>query len=504
MNERKIGLEQHLDHILKGDEVVWKNYKRHLAYVYTSLNKYRNSYTNIEEGDSYIRLQPLSDDCNLNKFYFLFEIGDFFPQIRWRNLIKKSLTLTPVLLHRRACFLPVYSFSFDRFLTLVYWGEKQFLFDPEQLKKFDIKSFLFMVSHPSSTFISAANFTWLKSIEKMWHNSKSILELCKSYIFNALYPPDLLNKFDPWHEAPFILVNDRSLEIFTIHKTICCLDLYSARESKIKHFLKLKGYILDNKLNVKKVYCSIPKEYFSLLKKSSITEVIVVKYMKVYDEESSRKSIFEIFLYPFESSFLFSSETPELLITTTSIVLRHLYLNSSDPLKLQVTPEETRHKILSIFHYPPFNKYEWNTLISRLFQYIKGMAFILQTLSVYHATKDELFYFHPSIIEILSILYEDFDELLNMKMEDLRHLLTQLLKVFTYIKYHQEKIYKFNQVMDLREIIKNIFGFYVTSDTVRRFILSLIMTWENIIPISKILFQPKPLQSYEYRLEVKS
>lgn len=503
MSGGKIGLEQHVDRILKGDEIAWKNYKRHLACMHTFLNKYKSPYINIEEGDSYIRLQPLSDNCNLNKFYFLFEIGDFFPQIRWRNLIKKSLTLSPVLLHRRACFLPVYSFSFDRFLTLIYWGEKQPLFDPEQLKKFDIKSFLFMVPHPSSTFISAANFTWLKSIEKMWYNSKSILELCKSYIFNALYPPDLLNNFDPWHEAPFILINDRSLEIFTIHKTICYLDLYSSRESKIEHFLKLKGCILDNKLNVKKVYCLIPREYVPLLEKNPMKEVIIVKYMKVYDKESARKPIFEIFLYPFESSLLFNDETPELLITTASIILRHLYLNSPDPLKLQATPEEIRHKILSIFHYPPFNKYEWDTLISCLFQHVKGVAFILQTLSVYYATKDELFYFHPSIIETLSILYEDFDRILDMNIENLKHLLTQLLEVFIYIKRYQEKIYKFNQVMDLRENIKKILGFYVTSDTVRRFTLSLIMMWENIIPISKILFQPKPLQSYEYKLEVK-
>jgi len=191
MYDRKIGLEKHMDQVLKGDEVAWKGYKRHLAYVLAFLRNHKIPRINVEEGDAYIRFQTSSDDYNLNKIYFLFEIGDLFPKIRWRNLIRRTLTFTPVLLRKRACFLPVYSYSFDRFFTLVYWGEKQFLLDPDQLRKFNIRSFLFTVPKPSNALISAANFAWLKSVEKMWHNSKSILELSKYYIFNALYPPAL-------------------------------------------------------------------------------------------------------------------------------------------------------------------------------------------------------------------------------------------------------------------------------------------------------------------------
>jgi len=504
MDNGNIGLEQHMDRVLQGDEVTWKRYKEHLAYVLTFLKNRRNPHIKIEEGDAYIRLQTLSDECNLNKIYFLFEIGDLFPQIRWRNLIRQTLTFTPVVLRKRACFLPVYSYSFDRFFTLVYWGERQVLLDPDQLRKFNIKSFLFTISRPSSTFISAANFAWLKSVEKMWHNSKSILELSKHYIFNALYPPDLTNKFNPWHEAPFILVGNRLLEIFTIHKTICCLDLNTIRRSKIRGFLRLRVHMLDNRLNVRKTYCLLPKDYLPLLEKRPMTEAIIVKYVKIYDRGSFRKPIFEVLLYPFESSSLFGDETPGFLITATSIVLRYLYLNSSDPLGLQTTPEGARRKILSIFRRPPFDRYEWNRLISRLFQHVEGTVFVIRGLNVYHAVKEELFYLHPSIIESLSVLYGDFDDLFTMKAKDLKDLIVQFLEVLDYIKRYQKKIYELNSLIDLKEIVRDKLGFYVNYDALRRFILSSVVAWESIIPISKFLSLPKPLRFHDHMLEVNA
>jgi len=71
--------------------------------------------------------------------YFLFEIEDLFPRIKWRKFIRQTFNETPVILHRRTFFLPVYSFSFDRIFTLVYWGEKQFLLNPEQLELLNIR-----------------------------------------------------------------------------------------------------------------------------------------------------------------------------------------------------------------------------------------------------------------------------------------------------------------------------------------------------------------------------
>jgi len=500
MDYGKVGLEQHMDRVLKGEEIMWKSYKEHLAYVHAFLKNRRSPRINIEEGDAYIRFQTLTDDCNLNKIYFLFEIGDLFSQIRWRNLIRQTLTFTPVLLRKRACFLPVYSYTFDRFFTLVYWGERQFLLDPDQLRKFNIRSFLFTVSRPSGAFISAANFAWLKSVEKMWHNSKSILELSKHYIFNALYPPDLTNKFNPWHEAPFILVGNRLLEIFTIHKTICYLDLNTIRRSKIRRFFKLRVYMLDNRLNVRKTYCLLSKDYLPLLEKRPMTEAIIVKYVKVYDEESSRKPVFEVLLYPFESSSLFGEEAPGLLITATSIVLRYLYLNSSDPLRLQTTPEGARRKVLDIFHRPLFDQYKWNEFISRLFQHAEGMVFVIRGLNVYHAVKDDLIYLHPSIIESLSVLYGGFDNLLAMKAEDLKDLIIQLLEVLEYIKRYQKKIYEFKQLMDLKEILRDKLGFYVTYDVLRRFILSSIVARKSMVPLSKFLSLPKPSLFHDHVL----
>jgi hypothetical protein len=502
MGYGKIGLEQHMDQILRGSEVTWKNYKKYLAYVYTFLRDRRSPRINVEEGDAYIRFQTLTDDCGLNKTYFLFEIGDLFPQIRWRNLIRQTLTSIPVVLHKRVCFLPVYSYSLDRFFTLVYWGEEQFFLDPDQLKKFNIKSFLFTIPRPSSTSISIANFAWLKSVEKVWCDSKAILELSKHYIFNALHPPDLTNEFSPWYEAPFILVGNRLLEIFTIHKTICYLDLSTIIKSKMGHFFKLRSYMLDNKLNVRKTYCLLSEDYLPFIEKKPMTEAIVIKYIKVYDKETFKKPVFETFIYPFESSNLLGNEAPGLLMTAISIVLRYLYLNSSDPLRLQTTQEEVRRKVLSIFRHPPFNQYKWDEFVSHIFQHAEEIAFIIQCLDIYHTIKNALVYLHPSIIESLSILYGDFDHLLTMKDGDLKNLIIHLLEIIEYIKHYQENIYEINHLINIKEIIKDKFGFYVSYDLLKRFILSLIIICKSMIPISKFLSLPRPLQFHDYKSEV--
>jgi len=503
MSGERGGLEYHMNRILREDEVMWKGYESHTSYMRIFLKNCKGPRINIEEGDAYIRFQISTDDCKLNKTYFLFEIGDLFPQVRWRNLVRRTLTFTPVLLRKRACFLPVYSYSFDRLFTLVYWGEAQVLLDPDQLERLGIKSFLFTVSRPSSAFISAANFIWLKSsVEKMWHDSKSILELSKYYVFNALYPPDFTNRFSPWHEAPFILVSDRSLEIFTIHKTICYLDLNTIERSRIGRFLKLKVYMLDNELGIKKAYCLLPEDQLPLLEKRPITEAIIVKHLGIRYEGFPRKPIFRIFLYPFESSSLFEEEAPGLLITATSIILRYFYLHSSDPLRLQVTPEEVRRKVLEIFRRPPFHQYKWNELISHLFQDVKGTAFVIRCLDVYHTIKDDLLYLHPSIIESLSVLYGDFDNLLTMKTEDLRNLIIWILDIFEYIKLYREKIHESIQLVKLKEMVENKLGFCVSYDTLRRFVLSLIVAWESIIPVSKSFYLPKPLQPYDHVSEV--
>jgi len=487
MDYGKPGLEEHMDRVLKGSETAWKSYKGHLARMLAFFKSCEFPRVNVEEGNAYIRFQTMSDDCNLNKIYLIFEIGDIFPQIRWRNLIRRTLTYTPVMLHKRACFLPVYSYSLDKLLTLVYWGEKQFLLNPEQLRRFNIKSFLFTIPCPSNCLISAANFVWLKSIEEVWHNSASLLELSKYYVFNSLYPPDIVNKFNPWHESPFILIGDRMLDIFTLHKTICYLDLDTAKKSGWKEFFKLRAYILDNKLNIEKIECLMLESYLSLLERIPITEAIVIKHLRIFDKASLKKPLFEIIIYPFETTNLFKGERIGSLITAMSIVLRYLYLKSEDPLRLRATIEEVRHKILDIFRNSPFNQYKWNDVASQLLRHPKGVVLLAQALDVYYATGDKLIYLHPSIIESLSVLYGGFDMIFTMKIEDLKSLILRLLQIIERIKCQPEKFLSFTQLIDLREIMRNKLGLSIAYDDLKRFILSLMIAWESIIPISKFL-----------------
>ena len=130
--------------------------------------------------------------------------------------------------------------------------------------------------------------------------------------------------------------------------------------------------------------------------------------------------------------------------------------------------------------------------------------FVIQGLDVYHAVKDDLIYLHPSIIEGLSVLYGGFDNLLAMKAEDLKDLIIKLLEVLEYIKRYQKKIYKLKQLMDLKEIVRDKLGFYVTYDVLMRFILSSIVAWESIVPLSKFLSLPKSLRFHDHVSEVNA
>jgi len=227
-----------------------------------------------------------------------------------------------------------------------------------------------------------------------------------------------------------------------------------------------------------------------------ITEALIIKHLRIYDKASFKKPLFEITLYPFESTEVFRGEALGLLITATSIILRYLYLSSIDPLRLQATVEEVRRRILNIFRHKPFNQYKWNELVSHLFQNSKRTASVIKALNIYYVTGDDLVYIHPSIFENLSILYGDFDFLSTMKLEDLKTLVFRLLEVLKYIKHHPAKFLDFTQLPGLREMIKNKLGLNISYNTLKRFILSLIIAWESIIPISKFISLPRPLCSW--------
>lgn len=477
---------------------MWKSYKEHLVRLRSLFKDRRWPRINVEEGDAYIRFY-LTDDYGLNKTYFLFELENLSPRVKWRNLIRQAFDAHPALLSRRVCLLPVYGYSFDRIFTLTYWGKEQPFFDPNQLRRLGIKSLLFTIPRPSSAFASAANFIWLKSMERAWHDLKALSELSKQYVFNALYPPELEDVFNLWHEAPFVLVSDRQLDIFTAHKTICRFDLSGVTKSRERGLLKLRVLMLDSKLNARGASCLLPEEHFKFVEERSvkdakkavaISEAIAIKHVRVYDREALVEPIFEMYIYPFESSDLFSGEAPGPLMTLASVILRRLYFNSPDPLRLQVTQEGIRHKMLTILRNSPFKCYKWNDFISCMLQSPRGMDFIIQCLSVYHAIGNDIFYLHPSIVENLSVLCKGLDHLLVMKSRDLKDLVIRSLEVFEYARRHQEKLREASYLIDLREVVERKLGFCVDYDLLRQFISSSKVTWESIIPVSKLLSSP--------------
>ncbi|MEM2294216.1 MAG: hypothetical protein QXX41_13170 [Nitrososphaerota archaeon] len=492
MDVEKVVLEEHMNYILKGNKIMQKSYKEYLFRAYNFLHSNKHPCIGIDEQNFCIRLQ-LKDSCsstNLNKLFFIFEIGEIFPQVKWRNLIKRDLSLTPVVLHKRASFLPVYSFSFDRIFTAVYWGEKQAILDPSSLKYLRLKNFLFTILSPSkNVYISMANFAWLKSVERIWcNNVDSTLKLSKKYIFNALYPPDLTNKF-VWYESPFIIIGDRQLDIFTLHKTVCYLDPKQVKTSG-NHYLKLKVNILDNTLNSKLCYCLLPKENSHLIENKSLTEAVIIKRIRIYDEYTQKHPSFQILLYPLNSSALFDDEYSNIVITIASIVLRRKYLESSEPLSLEATLEKIKREMVDVFHSPFFkqHKLNWDTIAFRLLQKWEGIKIILESLGVYQIINNVLFYLHPSLIESLLTLY-GFDHLFKLKENELKMHITQALKIAIWINKCQGKG---KDLMEIKDIIRNKLNLSINDSSVlMHFNRSLKLAQRGVIPISKFFSLPK-------------
>jgi hypothetical protein len=495
------GLETHMDNILKGAKFTWINYKNYLLFLQDLLNNKRPARIDKKEGSGYIRFQTITNDCNLNKMYFLFEIEDLFPRIKWRKLIRQTFNETPVILHRRTFFLPVYSFSFDRIFTLVYWGEKQFLLNPEQLELLNIKSFLFTVN-PLHVILSAANFIWSRSLEKIWINSPYLFRLSKHYIFNSLFPPSFRDKFTPWCEGPFILVGDRILDIFTIHKSLCCIEPSTLRRLNNGYisYLRAASYVLDNTLKINKVDCLLPEDIFSQdtldTRKISIVETIIIKHLRLYDKESHRRPFFEIIIFPIDTTNnLFEDEAVGPLLTLASIVLRYFYLRSRDSLRLNINLEDIKKKMQNVLSCRPFNVHECTNFASYLFKNYKGFRTLIRLLNVYYVIgKDNILYIHPSLIESLSILYQDdFEKMVTNFLSRRDSFLRTILSILDSISISSssEKFLSFANLTTLRDNIANELGLKPDYNTIKRFVLSLAIALESIIPISKALTMPQ-------------
>ena len=477
--ERLGGLEQHFGGILENNKIL-KNYRDYLLCIYNFLKS--SSDLEIEEGDYCIRFNIASDSYGVSKCFFLYEIGDVTRRVLWRFLLRSTLGLSFFLLRKEAIFLPSYSYSLDRPVTFIYWGEKQFLFNPEQLKKLKLSSFMMSVDKPSQVSTSLANLIWPRSVDRIYKNS-GIIDLTKNYLLNAFFPPKLANISDIWSEAPFVKVGNNVVELFTIHKTICSLDHRHIRKSEKGSSIRTFAKILDSNLSIRKIHCYIPSDSLEQIKDKPVTEAIVSKYFRIYKPGHPGKSFCRLSLYPFESTEIFKSEVPGILAIAASVVLRSLYFRSKELIRLEPELPEIRNFILQIFRHKPFIKCPWETLGSRLLETLEGTRILLELLGVYRTQASKVMFIHPSLVECI---HSHLNEIRNLSYDEIKVATMLLSEIITSNRIS----FDISNVFNVQEIFEENMGLRLSFKNARDLLGSLRVVRNAIIPLSKQLNNP--------------
>jgi hypothetical protein len=258
--------------------------------------------------------------------------------------------------------------------------------------------------------------------------------------------------------------------------------------------------VLDNTLKINKVDCLLPEDIFSQdtldTRKISIVETIIIKHLRLYDKESHRRPFFEIIIFPIDTTNnLFEDEAVGPLLTLASIVLRYFYLRSRDSLRLNINLEDIKKKMQNVLSCRPFNVHECTNFASYLFKNYKGFRTLIRLLNVYYVIgKDNILYIHPSLIESLSILYQDdFEKMVTNFLSRRDSFLRTILSILDSISISSssEKFLSFANLTTLRDNIANELGLKPDYNTIKRFVLSLAIALESIIPISKALTMPQ-------------
>jgi len=478
VGEETISLERHLGGILENSKTLMKSYRNHLLRIYGLLKGGRG--LKIEEGDYCIRFNIVSNVWGLNRFFFLYEIGDVTRRMLWRSLLRSSMGLGRFLLHKRASFLPSYSFSFDRPVTFVYWGEKQPLLNPDKLRRMELESFVVSLENPSRVICSSANIVWPKAINKVYKDQK-IVDLAKDYLFNALFPPKMANMTDVWSEAPFVIISDDSVELFTIHKTICSLDYFYARR-KEEDYVQAFVNVLDSDLSIKRVKCYISRESLEEIKGKPVAEVIISKRFKVHKLRHPELSSYSLSLHPFESTKVFEEGIPSILTTVASIILRSLYFRSSGVVALDARLPEIRDLIIGAFARRPFDNYSWKTLGSQLLKTLEGTQLLLELLGVYRVQDDKVMFIHPSIVECALSFLSDY----GLSYEEIRDASMLLAEMIDRGQTSQ----RMSDVFNVQEMFKEKMGLNISFKDARELVGSLHVIRSTIIPLSKRLNSP--------------
>jgi len=292
----------------------------------------------------------------------------------------------------------------------------------------------------------------------------------------------MTNIYDIWSEAPFVIIGDNVVNLFTIHKTICSFDtppIYKDEDDLVK----ITANILDSNLSIRKADCYIPCDLLEYIKDKSIMEAIVLKHFIIYKPEYSKKSLSRLLLYPFDSTELFKGEIPGVLITVASIVLRSLYFRSNELTRLEPELSDIRNFILKIFRYKPFSRYSYETLGSRLLETTEKTQILLELLGVYDTEATKVTFIHPSLIECV---YSFLNESHALGYDEIKKSAMLLSKIINNNRVSLDM----NTVFNVQEIFEKKIRLRLTYKDAIDLLKSLRLAKETIIPLSKKLNNP--------------
>jgi len=469
----EISLERHASRILRQYRDLWLSYNEWLKYFKSFLDEIKlGGVLSVEDDELFSRF---GFKAGLNSLFFIYEIGSISPTVTWRHIVKSGYGLSPILLNRPASFLPAFSFSMDRPVTLIYWGEQNPFLSVEMLREINLKNFILKVENPSSVKISTMNLVWPKSARIT--ENQELKHWASLYLFNALLPPTFDASGELWSESPFIIVDDRDIILITLHKTLCSVDEKSARIIERRGIVNIRSTIIDRDLKHRNILIDIPQEYLEeFIERKYLCESIFVKrvWLRGYPESGSLKPYKRYTVYPFSSAELFKEESYGRLLTAMSIILRDSYLKSRNPLSLALTPRELKDKMRSFLHGVPGKE-----LGLRLLESEEGLSRLVSLLEVYYPEDSSFLYLHPVLIECFYILAGRKGKLTR---ENLLHFLKAVSRYYSTSKPLTPAQFK-----EFYEKLASITGF-AEGEAKLRILMDSIR--DPCIPLSKFLYLP--------------
>ena len=474
-SKSKATIEIHMENLIKGHQDLWMGYKKRLVHVHKVLEELKAQHVlSVSKGDSFIRFKSVSDHAGLNSLFFIYEIGSVFPNLMWRHLIDPKQGFNYILLTKPISCLPAFSFSLDQQTTLLYWGEQVPFLSTSDLRSLKLSNLVLKVNSPSSVDVSVANFVWPKSAYPLMN--PEFKRLAVYYLFNSLMPP-VLDTYEVWSEAPFILVGDKTVNFLTIHKTLCSVNMNTVMNLRDKNTVSCMVKVIDHSFTLRRIHVNIPDNCIDEFSKRTLHEVICVKTMKFrYSSPMTDKSYT---IYPFESVKLFGKDYGWLL-SVVSMILRKYYLLSDNPFYFIITPKEFKMYLSKIL--PLLSDDHVKELGLRLVENTEGLHTLASMLGVYISDDHYLTYLHPGLLECFLSSFEDQVTVTKTNLKKFQ-------RIASIYAQRDESLGRLEKVFLIEDLFKQEFDLNLNYDKARQLMKSIHNLIKVYIPFSKRIKQ---------------